>query len=120
VVALEVGLVPLEEVEVPVDVLDEAELAGQEVDGADAAWRDGADPVGDLVMDVGGGHHRLMAFYAGLVLDAAEDSPLAAIQLAVETGVHSKTSWGKRTRSAKSLDCSLKPGGFRASGPQST
>ena len=73
--------------------VDEADLAGQEVDGADAAGRDGADPVGDLVMDVGGGEHRLMAFDAGLILDAAKDSPLASVELSVETGVHSKASW---------------------------
>ena len=68
-------------------------LAGQEVDGPDAAGGDAPDLLGDLVVDVGGGHHRLGAFDAGLVLQAAEDSPLASVQLAVETGVHSKTSW---------------------------
>ena len=56
---------------------DQAELPGQEVDGPDAAGCDGPGPVGDLVVDVGGGHHRLVAFDAGLVLDAAEDSPPA-------------------------------------------
>jgi hypothetical protein len=43
-------------------------------------------------VEVGGGHHRLGAFDAGLVLNAAEDSPLASVQLAMDTGVHSKTS----------------------------
>jgi len=33
VVALVVGLVPLQEVEVPIDVVDQSELPGQEVDG---------------------------------------------------------------------------------------
>ena len=74
---------------------DQADLPGQEVDGPDAAGCDGPGPVGDLVVDVGGGHHRLVAFDAGLVLDAAEDSPLASVQLAVDIGVHSKTSWGR-------------------------
>ena len=49
-----------------------------------------------LVVDVRGGHHRLRAFDAGLVLDAAEDSPLASVQPAMDTGVHSKTSWRRR------------------------
>ena len=71
-------------------------------------------PVGDLVVDVGGGHHRPVAFDAGLVLDAAEDSPLASVQLAVDTGVHSKASWGRTVEGVKYLDCSPKPGGFRA------
>ena len=110
---------PLEQVEVPVDVLDQAELAGQEVDGPDAAGCDGPGPLGDLVVDVGGGHHRLMAFDAGLVLDAAEDSPLASVQLAVDTGVHSKASWGRTVEGVKYLDCSPKPGGFRVSRPRS-
>jgi len=92
VVALEVGLMAFEEVKVPVNVLDEADLAGQEVDSTDAAGRDGPDPVGDLVMDVGGGEHRLVAFDAGLIFDAAEDSPLASVQLAMDIGIHSKAS----------------------------
>jgi hypothetical protein len=81
-------------VEVPVDALDQSQLPGQEVDGPEAAGCDAPDPVGDLMVDVGGGHHRLVAFHTGLVLDPAEDSPLASVQLAVEIGVHSKTSWG--------------------------
>src|SRR5262249_6347402 len=51
--------------------------------------------VGQLVVDVGGGQHRLGALDAGLVLDPAEDAPLASVQPAVDTGVHSKTSWGR-------------------------
>jgi hypothetical protein len=35
-----------------------------------------------------------MPFNAGLILDPAEDSALASVQLAVDIGVHSKTSWG--------------------------
>ena len=102
-----------------VDVADQAESLGQEVDGPDAAGGDGPGAVADLVVDVRGGHHRPRALDAGLILDAAEDSPLASVQLAVDTGVHSKTSWGERLRSVKHLDCSLKPGGFRASQPRS-
>jgi hypothetical protein len=73
---------------------DQPELQGHEMDGPDAAGRDGPSPIGDLVVDVGGGHHRLMAFHTGLILDAAEDSPLASVQMAVDIGVHSKASWG--------------------------
>ena len=93
-VALVIRLMSLEQVEVPVDVLDLPELASEEVDRPDSAGCDAPDPLGDLVVDVGGGHHRLMPFDAGLVLDAAEDSPLASAQLAVDTGAHSKASWG--------------------------
>jgi hypothetical protein len=34
-----------------------------------------------------------MPFDAGLILDPAEDSPLAACELSADTGFHSKTSW---------------------------
>src|SRR6185312_10241297 len=93
VVALEVRQVPLEQVEVLIDVPDQSEFPGQEVDGPDAAGRNAPDLLADLVVDVGGGHHRLVAFHTGFVLDPAEDSPLASAQLAVDIGVHSKASW---------------------------
>ena len=106
---------PLEQVEVLVDVVDQAELPGHEVDGPDAAGCDGPGPLGDLVVDVGGGHHRLVAFDAGLILDAAGDSPLACGELSADSGVHSKTSWRRMDEGVKYLDCSPKPGGFRVS-----
>ena len=58
VVALVIGQVPLQQVESSSMSSDEPELPGQEVDGPDAARRDGPGAVGDLVVDVGGGHHR--------------------------------------------------------------
>src|SRR5438105_7991383 len=106
--------VPLQGVGALGEVADQAESVGQEVDGPDAAGGDGPGAVADLVVDVRGGHHRPRALDAGLILDAAEDSPLASVQLAVDTGVHSKTSWVERLRCVKYLDCSPKPGGFRA------
>ena len=94
VVALEVGQVPLEQVEVVIDVVNQPELLGQEMDGPDASGCDRPHFLGDLVADVGGGHHRLTVFDARPILDAAEDSPLASVQLAMDSGVHSKASWG--------------------------
>src|SRR5512142_2202284 len=96
VVTLVIRQVPLQEVEVPVDGLDQSGHAGQEVDGPDAAECDDPCPLGDLVVDVRGRHHRHGAFDAVLVLQAATDSPLATVQLAMDTGVHSKTSWRRR------------------------
>ena len=115
VVALEVGQVPLEQMEVLVDVVDQADLPGQEVDGPDAAGCDGPGAIGELVMDVGSGHHRGRSFDAGLILDAAEDSPLASVQLAMDIGIHSKASWWRTVEGVKYLDYPLKPGGFRVS-----
>src|SRR5262245_23032311 len=71
----------------------EFDRPGQQVDGPDAAGCDGPCPVGEFVVDVGGGHHRFGAFDAGPVLQAAGDAALAAGELATDTVVHSKTSW---------------------------
>jgi hypothetical protein len=54
VVALVVGQVPLQQVEVVVDVPDQVELPGQEVDGSDAARGDSPCPVGQFIVDVTG------------------------------------------------------------------
>ena len=63
------------------------------MDGPDSDGGDAPDLLGDrVVVDVGGRHHRFRAFGAGLMPDAAEDSPLATGKLAMDTGVHSKTS----------------------------
>src|SRR6476659_2671934 len=105
--------------EVLIDVVDQPEFLGQEVDGPNPARCDGPGPIGDLVVDIGGGHHRLMMFDTGLILDPAEDSPLASVPLAVDIGVHSKTYWCEQTRSVNYLDCAPKPGGVRASEPRS-
>jgi hypothetical protein len=91
VVALVVRQVTLQQVEVLVDVPDQPGPLCQEVDGPDAAGSDAPDLLGDLEADVGGGHHRLGALDAGLVLQAAEDLPLASGELAMNNGVHSKT-----------------------------
>src|SRR3954464_6589627 len=103
-IALVIRQVPLQQVELLVDVPDQAELFGQEVDGPDAARRDGPGPLGDLVADVGGGHHRLGPLNAGPVLDATGDPPLASAQLAMDTGVHSKASWGRTVEGVRYLD----------------
>src|SRR3954471_19008050 len=97
-VALVVRQVPLEQVKVLVDVPHQPDLLRQAVDGPDAAGCDGPGAIGEFVVDVGGGHHRLMPLDAGLIPDPAGDSPLASVRLAVDIGVHSKTSWGERSR----------------------
>ncbi|HMB04302.1 MAG TPA: hypothetical protein VKP69_11265 [Isosphaeraceae bacterium] len=112
VIALVIGQVPLQQVEVLVDALDQPGLAGQEVDGPDAAGCDAPDPLGDLVVDIGGSHHRLGAFDPGLVLQSAEDSPLASVQPAVDSGVPSKTSWGRRVEGRESPRLFAKTRGF--------
>ena len=74
VVGFVIGEMPLEEMEVVVDVADQAGPASQQEHGADAAGGEALDAVGEFVVDVGGGHHRLIAFGSGPILDAVEDS----------------------------------------------
>jgi len=69
-------------------------------------------------VDIGGSHHGLMTFDTGLILDAAEDAPLACGELSADSGVHSKTFWRRMNEAVKYLDYSLKPGGFRVSATQ--
>src|SRR5690606_1203176 len=110
-IALVVRQVACQEVEGPVAVRGQADFAGQQVDGPDAAGCDAPDLLGDLVADVGGGHHRLRTFDAGLMLQAAGDPPLASGEFAAETGVHSKASRCEQARVVNYLDCSAIPGG---------
>jgi hypothetical protein len=85
--------VPLQQVEDPVDVLDQADFPGQQVDRLDAAGCDGPCPAARLVADVRGCRHRLGAFDAGPVFQSAKGSPLASGDLVIDTGVHSNASW---------------------------
>jgi hypothetical protein len=61
-------------VKIAVDVTDQAGLASHQKHCADSAGTEAVDPSGQLIMDVGGGHHGLMAFGSGTVRDAIEDS----------------------------------------------
>ena len=107
-----------EEVVIVVEVVDGVELLGHEVNGPDATGGDGSGAVGNFIVDVGGSHHRLMPFDAGLICDAAGGSPLACGELSANSGVHSKNSWRRMDEAVKYLDYPLKPGGFRVSATQ--
>ena len=103
VVGFVVGQVPLEEVEVAVDVLDELDLLGQEEEGADAAGTEPAAPTGVFVVDIAGGHHGYRPLRAGRVVEPFLDPPLPLLEesllacrsLFSESGAHSKAplSW---------------------------
>ena len=98
-----VGQMPLEEVEVAVDVLDELDLLGQEEDGADAAGTESAAATGVFVVDIAGGHHGYRPLRAGRVVEPFLDPPsplleeslLACRSLLSQSGAHSKAplSW---------------------------
>ena len=104
VVGFVIGKMKLEQMEPLVDGVDEAEPAGEEMDGTDAAVCDAAIAEGELVMDVGGGEARLFIRIDveildgfGLVLvEAAQKTALAASPMVSYLGVHSKLPF--RTR----------------------
>ncbi len=73
VVGFVVGLVSLEDMELGVDVADEAGALCQQEHGADAAGGESLNAVGQFVVDVAGGHHGPVAFRSGAVLDAVEN-----------------------------------------------
>jgi hypothetical protein len=93
VIGFVVGEVELQQVQAVVDGVDEAHVARQGVQGADAAAADGAGAVGDLIVDVGGGKHRpSAAVHIGLV-ETAPDPALAAVQLPAYLWFHLKSLW---------------------------
>src|SRR5271165_42862 len=75
-----IGQMPLEEMEIAVDIADQPDPASQQVDGTDSASGETLNAVRQLVVDVGSGHHGLFAFWSGAILDALEDSPLAFVE----------------------------------------
>jgi hypothetical protein len=96
VVGLVVGEVELQQVESLVDGLGQAELADQQMDGADAAAGDAAGLGGDVIVDVGGGEDRLGRGGGDGPVESAADSPLAGGVVAV---------WNRSQPSPFSLFC---------------
>src|SRR5208282_3705791 len=75
-----VGQMPLEEMEIAVDIADQPGPASQQVNGTDSASGETLDAVRQFVVDVGSGHHRFFAFGSWPILDALEDSPFAFVE----------------------------------------
>jgi hypothetical protein len=104
-----VGQVKLQQAQAVVDAVDEAELAGEDVEGTDAAVGDAADAVGDFVMDVAGGEHRSGATAEIGLVQAALDPARAAVLLLVYPWVHLKTLvtgvFGKRLTLQTPQEC---------------
>jgi hypothetical protein len=80
VVRFVVGEMPLEDMDHRIDRADQSGRAGQQVHSADASGTESVDTIGQLVMDVGGGHHGQVALGPGSILDAPEDSPLTLVE----------------------------------------
>ena len=94
---------PLEQVKIAVDILDESDPLSQQEEGPDAAGTEPADAIGMFVVDVGRGHHGSWPLGAGRLVESFLDSPsplleeslLACGALFSESSTHSKAplSW---------------------------
>ena len=111
---------PLQEVEVLVDVLDQPELPGQEVDGPDAA---GCDAPGPARRSRSGYWRRPSSARCrstpGLFSMRRRIRRLRRFNWRWTLAFTRKPPGGERSRGVKYLDCSPKPGGFRAFRPRS-
>ena len=85
----------LEQVEPVVDGLSEAELADEDLDGADAAAGDRPGLGGDILMDVGGGEDRVRRGGGDGPVESLADLPLAGGVVSMWNRLHSKSprSW---------------------------
>ena len=89
-----IRLVLLQKVEPTVDLADQPDLVGQDVEGTDAAAVYRASALGHLVLDVARGQHRAGLVVVLLPLEPLGQFPLAPAQDSVILGVHSKCpSW---------------------------
>ena len=79
-VGLVIGQMPFEEMEIAVDIADQPGPASQQVEGTDSTSGEPLNAVRQFVVDVGSGHHGLLAFWSGAILDAIEDPLLAFVE----------------------------------------
>jgi hypothetical protein len=96
VIGLVLGQMNLEQVELSVDGVEESQVAGEGMDGCEAAVGDSVGAVADLVVDVRGGEQRVGAIAALGRVEAAVNLVLGASQLLVYRSVHWKSlrHWG--------------------------
>jgi hypothetical protein len=98
VVGFVIGQMPLEQVQLVVDLLDEPDLLSQEEEGPDAAGTEAAGASGRFVVDIGGGHHGDRPLRARSIVEPflnssatfLKESLLACRPFFSESGAHSK------------------------------
>jgi hypothetical protein len=89
---------PLEEMQVAVDLLDESDLLSQEKEGADASGTESPGAIGPFVVDIGGGHHGEGPLGPGSIVESLLDSPPSVLKGSLlacgaffsDSGTHSK------------------------------
>jgi hypothetical protein len=79
-VRLMIGPVFLQDVEVVVDVTDQANPPREQQQRTDSSRIEALDPIGELVVNVTRGDHRLFAIWRGTICNTVEDSPLSISQ----------------------------------------
>jgi hypothetical protein len=85
------GQMELKEMQTLIDGVDQAELAGQDVNGADAAVGNALAAVAEFVMDVARGEHGLVALVELGFVEAPGDAALAVGQFFGYSRFHSKS-----------------------------
>ena len=90
-----IGTMALEDVQVMVDIADQTDPARQQQHGTDSPGVETLDAIGELVVDVAVGDHRLFAFQPWLILDAVQDSLATLVQspAVVFTGASTGAFW---------------------------
>ncbi len=83
-----------------IDGIVQPQTSDQRMDGSDPTHVDAARALGNLIMDVAGGEHGLVATPQVKPIDALLDGPLAVSQLLVYAGVHSKSLLAAGARKA--------------------
>jgi len=86
-----VGHVNDEQMQSPIDGLDKAGAAGEQMESADAAVANAVNTVSDFVVDVGRGEDGAMAGDGFGFIESALHAALASVEAMAYLGVHSKS-----------------------------
>jgi hypothetical protein len=87
------GEMYLEQMQMVIDGVDKADLPGHGVNGADTAMGNASDAISDLITNVVGSEHWLIATDQVGLVQTLLDPTLAVGQFRGYSGVHSKSSW---------------------------
>jgi hypothetical protein len=89
-----------EKVEIPIDIVDQADLLSQQENGADTPGTEAFDAIGVFVVDIGGGHHGFGSLANAYIRETEaksapsilKESLLACLAFFLESSCHSKAS----------------------------
>ena len=86
-----IGEMDLQQLQMTINRLVESQLPDQKMHRPDSTGGSRPRAFGDLIVDVGGRHHRPVASPVVILVQPSGDSPLASLNLFSYLGVHSKT-----------------------------